>query len=148
MSRSLHMGFVVDKTESGRFFSGFSPVFPTTNFIPPLLLTHLIHFISSAPVLVHQAWSDSILQLRGFIAYYSLTWPCVRQELRILNFFFNITSVSFMKINPLSPDVVILAPVWHGVVENDVAQLTTMLSHAAFNIHRSVLLLMTPSGLE
>ena len=30
----------------GRFFSGFLPFSPTTNFIPPFLHTHLIHFIS------------------------------------------------------------------------------------------------------
>ena len=30
----------------GGFFSGFLPFSPTTNFIPPFLHTHLIHFIS------------------------------------------------------------------------------------------------------
>ena len=30
----------------GRFFTGFLPFSPTTNFIPPFLHTHLIHFIS------------------------------------------------------------------------------------------------------
>ena len=30
----------------GRFFSGFLPFSPTTNFIPPYLDTHLIHFVS------------------------------------------------------------------------------------------------------
>ena len=48
------------KLRLDRFFSGVSPVFPTTNFIPPFLHTHLIHFVdfvSSVPVLVRQAWS-------------------------------------------------------------------------------------------
>ena len=30
----------------GRFFSGFLTFSPTTNFIPPFLHTHLIHFVS------------------------------------------------------------------------------------------------------
>ena len=30
----------------GRFFSGFLPFSPTTNFIPPFLHTNLIHFVS------------------------------------------------------------------------------------------------------
>ena len=30
----------------GRFFTGFLQFFPSTNFIPPFLHTHLIHFIS------------------------------------------------------------------------------------------------------
>ena len=29
----------------GRFFAGFLPFSPTTNFIPPFLHTHLIHFV-------------------------------------------------------------------------------------------------------
>ena len=48
--------------------------------------------------------------------------------------------------NPLSPFAAILMPEWHGMVD-DVAQLATMLLHAALNIHRSVSLLVTPSGL-
>ena len=35
----------------GRFFSGFLPLSPTTNFIPPFLHTHLIHFVSFHPPL-------------------------------------------------------------------------------------------------
>ena len=35
----------------GRFFSGFLPFSPTTNFIPPFLHTHLIHFVSFHPPL-------------------------------------------------------------------------------------------------
>ena len=34
------------KRSLGRFFSGFLPYSPTTNFIPPFLHTHLIHFVS------------------------------------------------------------------------------------------------------
>ena len=35
----------------GRFFSGFLPFSPTTNFIPPFLHTYLIHFVSFHPPL-------------------------------------------------------------------------------------------------
>ena len=51
-------------------------------------------------------------------------------------------------INPLSLEVAILVPMWHGMVEDNVAQLATMLSHAALDIHHSVSLLVTPSSLE
>ena len=49
----------------GRFFPGFLPFSPTTNFIPPLLHTHLIRFISSALVMVLQAWSAGTLATHG-----------------------------------------------------------------------------------
>ena len=42
----------------------------------------------------------------------------------------------------------ILAPVWYVAEEDDVAQLATMLSHAALDIQHSVSLLVAPSGLE
>ena len=45
----------------GRFFSGFISFSPTTNFIPPFLYSHLIRFISSAFVMVRQAWSAGTL---------------------------------------------------------------------------------------
>ena len=74
----------------GRFFSGFLPCSPTTNFIPPFLHTHLIHFVSfhqplwwcvrrgrPAPLL----FTD--LQYRGFLASHPSTRPCVGHELRI-----------------------------------------------------------------
>ena len=35
----------------GRFFTGFLPFSPTTNFIPPFLHPHLIHFVSFHPPL-------------------------------------------------------------------------------------------------
>ena len=35
----------------GRIFTGFLPFSPTTNFIPPFLHTHLIHFVSFHPPL-------------------------------------------------------------------------------------------------
>ena len=35
----------------GGFFTGFLPFSPTTNFIPPFLHTHLIHFVSFHPPL-------------------------------------------------------------------------------------------------
>ena len=60
MSRSLHVGFVVDETVSGFLFLGVLHFIPVTNFIPPLLHTHLmlsLHF----PVMVRQAWSARIL---------------------------------------------------------------------------------------
>ena len=75
----------------GRFFMGFLPFSPTTNFIPPFLHAHLIHFVSfhqplkwcvrrgrPAPLL----FTD--LQYRGFIAAHPSTRPCVGHELRIL----------------------------------------------------------------
>ena len=78
------------KRGQGTFFSGFLPFSPTTNFIPPFLHTHLIHFASfhlplwwcdrhgrPAPLL----FTD--LQYRGFIASHPSTRPCVGHELRI-----------------------------------------------------------------
>ena len=41
----------------GRFFWGFLPFSPTTNFIPPPHSSHPFRFISSALVMVQQAWS-------------------------------------------------------------------------------------------
>ena len=35
----------------GRFFTGFLPFSPTTNFIPPFLHTYLIHFVPFHPSL-------------------------------------------------------------------------------------------------
>ena len=54
------------KRSLGKFFSGFLPFSPTTNFIPPILHYHLInfvsfHIISSEPVMMWQAWSAGIL---------------------------------------------------------------------------------------
>ena len=78
----------------GRFFTGFLPFSSTTNFIPPFLHTHLIHFISSALVMVHQAWSAGTLAThgpiiyRGFIASHPSTRPCVGHELRIFIHYF------------------------------------------------------------
>ena len=81
------------KRGQGRFFSGFLPFSPTTNFIPPFLHTHLIHFVSfhqplwwcfrrgqPAPLLFID------LQYRGFIASHPSTRPCVGHELRIFIF--------------------------------------------------------------
>ena len=53
----------------GRFFTGFLPFSPTTNFIPPSLHTHLIRFISSALVMVRQAWSAGTLATHGPILW-------------------------------------------------------------------------------
>ena len=39
------------KRDLGRFFTGFLPFYPTTNFIPLFLHTHLIHFASFHPPL-------------------------------------------------------------------------------------------------
>ena len=74
----------------GRFFARFLPFSPTTNFIPKFLHTHLIHFVSSALVMVRLAWSAGILAthgpiIRGFIATHPPTRPCVGHELRIFN---------------------------------------------------------------
>ena len=49
----------------GRVFSGFLPFSPTTNFIPPFLHTHPFRFISSALVMVRQAWSADTLATHG-----------------------------------------------------------------------------------
>ena len=49
----------------GRFFTGFIPFSPTTNFIPPFLHTHPFCFISSALVMVRQAWSAGTLATHG-----------------------------------------------------------------------------------
>ena len=74
----------------GRFFTGFLLFSPTTNFIPPFLHTHLtrFRFISSALVMVCQAWSAGTLAThgpinRGFTASHPSTRPCVGHELRI-----------------------------------------------------------------
>ena len=73
----------------GRFFTGFRPCSRTTNFIPPFTeSSHSFHFISSAPVMVRQAWSASTLAthgpiLWGFIASHPSTRSCVGHELRI-----------------------------------------------------------------
>ena len=82
------------KRGPGRFFSGFLPFSPTTNFIPPFLHSHFIHFVSfhqplwwcvrrgrPAPLL----FTD--LQYRGFLASHPLTQPCVGHELRIYLFY-------------------------------------------------------------
>ena len=86
----------------GRFLSGFLPFSPTTNFIPPFLHTHFIHFVwfqqplwwcvrrgRPAPLL----FTD--LQYRGFIASHPSTRPCVGHELRI---FFIYYYYSFSKV--------------------------------------------------
>ena len=86
---SLHLGHSMwvswwTKRGLGRFFSGFLPFSPTTNFIPQFLHAHLIHSVSfhqplwwcvrrgrPAPLL----FTD--LQYRGFIASHPSTRPCV-----------------------------------------------------------------------
>ena len=65
VSHSLHMGFMVDKTESEELFSGLLMFSSATNFIAPFLHTHLIHFISSAPAMVCQAWSADMLAIHS-----------------------------------------------------------------------------------
>ena len=78
------------KRHLGKFFAGFLPFSPTTNFLPQFLHTHLIHFVSfhqplwwcirrglPAPLL----FTD--LQYQGFIASHPSTRPCVGHELRI-----------------------------------------------------------------
>ena len=49
----------------GRFFAGFLPFSPTTNFIPPFLHTHTFRSISSVLVMVRQAWSAGTLATHG-----------------------------------------------------------------------------------
>ena len=43
------------KRSRGRFFSELLPFSPATDFIPPFMYTHLIHYISLAHVMVRQA---------------------------------------------------------------------------------------------
>ena len=51
----------------GRFFSGFLPFSPTTNFISTISphSSHPFRFISSALVMVRQAWSAGTLATHG-----------------------------------------------------------------------------------
>ena len=52
------------KRNLGRYFLGFLPASHLTNFIPPFLHTQFIfRFISSALMMVHQAWSAGILAI-------------------------------------------------------------------------------------
>ena len=51
-------------------------------------------------------------------------------------------------IKPLSQSVAILAPAWHGVIEDNVPGQATMVSHVVLDKHLSVSLLVAPSGLE
>ena len=51
------------KWRLGRFFSGFLPFSPATNFIPTYLHNHLIHFNHPPPVMVRQALSAGILAI-------------------------------------------------------------------------------------
>ena len=66
-SRSLHVGFVVDETGSGKVFHRVSPVFPYHKFHSTISphSSHPFRFISSALVLVHQAWSASTPATHG-----------------------------------------------------------------------------------
>ena len=89
-SRSLHVGFVVDEMGSGQVFLGVSPIFPYHKFHSTISphSSHPFCFISSALVMVHQAWSASTLATHGpiiwgFIASHPSTRPCVGHELRI-----------------------------------------------------------------
>ena len=66
-SRSLHLGFVVDETGSGQVFRRVSPVFPYHKFhstISPRSF-HPFRSISSAIVMVCQAWSAGTLATHG-----------------------------------------------------------------------------------
>ena len=89
-----------------RFFSGFLLFFPYHKFhstISPYS-SHPFRFISSALVMVRQAWSAGTLathgpiMYRGFIASHPLTWPCVGHELRIFYILFFKTSNYFFYI--------------------------------------------------
>ena len=80
----------------GRFFSGFLPFSPTTNFIPPFLHTHLIHFSfhficpcdgASGVVGRHPCYSRTY-NIGGSIASPPTTRPCVGHELRLFLFLY------------------------------------------------------------
>ena len=65
-SLSLHVGFMVDKP----VWVGFvrvSPIFPCHKFHSTICphSSFTFHFTSFAPVMVHQAWSASILAIHG-----------------------------------------------------------------------------------
>ena len=68
-SRSLHLGFVVDETGSGQVFHGVSPVSPYHKFHSTISphSSHPFRFISSALVMVRQAWSAGTLPTHGSI---------------------------------------------------------------------------------
>ena len=64
-SRSLHVGFLVDETGSGKVFLGVSPIFPYHKFHSTISphSSHPFRFISSALVMVRQAWSVGTLAI-------------------------------------------------------------------------------------
>ena len=66
-SRSLHVGFVVDETGSGQVFHGVSPVFPYHKLHSTISphSSHPFRLISSALVMVRQAWSAGTLATHG-----------------------------------------------------------------------------------
>ena len=77
----------------GRFFSGFLPFFLVTNFIPPFLRAHLIHFVSfqfihpncdaSRMVGRHPRYSQT-LEYRGFLASHPSIWSYVGYDLNYM----------------------------------------------------------------
>ena len=79
----------------GRFFSGFLPFSPTTNFIPPFLHRLLISSISFHLISPCDGASGVVAGTlathgpRGFIASHPSTRPCVGHELRIFIFIYN-----------------------------------------------------------
>ena len=87
---SLHLGHSMwvswwTKWGLGKFFAGFLPFSPTTDFISPHS-SHPFRFISSALVMVRQVWSASTLAIHGPIigaSSHPSTRPCVGHELRI-----------------------------------------------------------------
>ena len=65
---SSHLGYSMrvswwTKMSPRRFLSGFLRFSPATNFIPRFPHANLIHFVSSAPVMVRQGWSTGILAI-------------------------------------------------------------------------------------
>ena len=100
-SRSLHMGFVMDETRSGYVFLWVCPVLSGLKFHSTICpySSRLFHFISSAPVMVRQTWSASILaihkpSIKEFIT--SIDPASVGHEL-------------WKKVNLCGPVVIILA---------------------------------------
>ena len=90
-SLSLHVGFVVYETGLGKFFSGFLTFsLPQISFhhFSTLISSISFHLISSAPVMVRQAWSVGSflftnLQYRSFIASHPSARSCVGHDLRM-----------------------------------------------------------------
>ena len=69
LDRSVSVSWWTKRNLSKLFLGWVLPFCPATNFIPPFLHTHLIHLISSTPVMVRQVWSAGIFVIHRPIIY-------------------------------------------------------------------------------